>query len=147
MIAYRTNLVVIVPKAFWTYHDQCPVHIRVSHNVHRDFKSERWWTFHGYYFLILDCRFQYHCRYLGCLRLHCHSQKPLPPPPDFQYPMNSPHYYSCSWKYFLHFGSLFPFLLIRLATFLFLIKPLSIPNSASPSRNVFSARGLVTSSL
>ena len=28
--------------------------------------------------------------------------------------------------------------------FLFLIKPLSIPNSASPSRNVFSARGLVT---
>ena len=29
MIAYRTNLVVIVPKAFRTFHDQCPVHIRV----------------------------------------------------------------------------------------------------------------------
>ena len=31
--------------------------------------------------------------------------------------MNSPHYYSRSRKYFLHFGSLFPFLLNRLATF------------------------------
>ena len=29
MIAYGTNLVVIVPKAFRTFHDQCPVHIRV----------------------------------------------------------------------------------------------------------------------
>ena len=28
----------------------------------------------------------------------------------FQYPMNSPHYYSRYQKYFLHFGSLFPFL-------------------------------------
>ena len=29
VIAYRTNLVVIVPKASRTFHDQCPVHIRV----------------------------------------------------------------------------------------------------------------------
>ena len=29
MIAYRTNLVVIVPKAYRTFHGQCPVHIRV----------------------------------------------------------------------------------------------------------------------
>ena len=29
VIAYRTNLVVIVPKAFRTFHDQCGVHIRV----------------------------------------------------------------------------------------------------------------------
>ena len=29
VIAYRTNLVVIVPKAFRTFHDQCRVHIRV----------------------------------------------------------------------------------------------------------------------
>ena len=29
MIAYRTKLVVIVPKAFRTFSDQCPVHIRV----------------------------------------------------------------------------------------------------------------------
>ena len=28
VIAYRTNLVVIVPKAFRTFHDQCTVHIR-----------------------------------------------------------------------------------------------------------------------
>ena len=90
-----------------------------------------------------DCRFQCRCRSLGCLQLQRHSQKPFPaPPPDFQYPMNSPHYYSRYRKYFLHFGSLSPFL-----NFLFLTKPLSIPNSSSPSRNVFSARGLVTSLL
>ena len=29
MIAYRTNLVVMVPKPFRTFHDQCPVHIKV----------------------------------------------------------------------------------------------------------------------
>ena len=29
VIAYGTNLVVIVPKALRTFHDQCPVHIRV----------------------------------------------------------------------------------------------------------------------
>ena len=29
VIAYRTNLVVIVPKVFRTFHDQCPVHIRI----------------------------------------------------------------------------------------------------------------------
>ena len=34
-----------------------------------------------------------------------------------------------------------------LSNFLFLIKPLSTPNSKSPSRNVFSTRGLVTSLL
>ena len=90
-----------------------------------------------------DCRFQCRCRSLGCLQLQRHSQKPFPaPPPDFQYPMNSSHYYSRYRKYFLHFGSLSPFL-----NFLFLTKPLSIPNSLSPSRNVFSAWGLVTSLL
>ena len=65
-------------------------------------------------------------------------RKPLPPPPpDFQYPMNSPHYYSHYRKYFLHFGNLFPFPIKSLNNFLFLIKPLSIPNS----------EGLVTSLL
>ena len=29
VIAYRTNLVVIVSKAFRTFHDQCPVRIRI----------------------------------------------------------------------------------------------------------------------
>ena len=29
VIAYRTNRVVIMPKAFRTFHDQCRVHIRV----------------------------------------------------------------------------------------------------------------------
>ena len=58
--------------------------------------------------------------------------------------MNSPHYYSRYREYFLHFGSFFPFLLNRLSTFLFLIKPLSTPNSASPSRKLFSVRDLTS---
>ena len=29
VIAYRTNLLVTVPKAFRTFHDQCPVHIGI----------------------------------------------------------------------------------------------------------------------
>ena len=29
VIAYRTKFVGIVPKAFRTFHDQCPVHVRV----------------------------------------------------------------------------------------------------------------------
>ena len=61
--------------------------------------------------------------------------------------MNSHYYYTRYRKYFLHFASLFHFLLISPSTFLFLIKPLSTPNSASPSTNVFSARGFVTSLL
>ena len=93
VIAYKTNLVVIVPKAFRTFHDQCPVHIRV--------------------FAVFTVTFGVKG---GCLPLQRHSQKPLPPP-DFQYPMNSPHYYSRYRKYFLHFGSLFPFLLNHLTTF------------------------------
>ena len=58
--------------------------------------------------------------------------------------MNSPHYYSRYREYFLHFGSFFPFLLNRLSTFLFLIKPLLTPNSASPSRKLFSVRDLTS---
>ena len=94
-----------------------PYSLELSQCSQRLFQSERWWTFQGYYFLFPDCRFQCRCRFLGCLQLQRHSQKPHPLPPDFQYPMNSPHYYSRSRKYFLHFGSLFPFLLNRLATF------------------------------
>ena len=105
--------------------------------------------------LLSDCgRFQCRCSSLGSQLQH-HSQKPLPPPPppphpsppNFKYPMNPPHYYSCYRKYFLHFASLFPFLLNRLATFCSWLNLYRLPNSASPSRNVFSARSLVTSLL
>ena len=41
----------------------------------------------------------------------------------------------------------FSFSIKSLNNFLFLIKPLSIPNSARPSRNVFSPQGLITSLL
>ena len=111
VIAYRTNLVVIVPKAVRTFHDQCSVHFS---------------NLTMFCFLFPDCcRFQCRCSSLGS-QLQYYSQKPLPPPPpppphpsppNFKYPMNSPHYYSRYRKYFLHFGSLFPFLLNRLVTF------------------------------
>ena len=113
-----------------------------SHNVHRDFQNERLWTFQGYYFLFPHFRFQCRCRSLGCLQFHFYSQK-LSPLPLFLV-----NFLLCSrtQKYFLPFGSLF-FSIQSFRTFLFLITPLSTPNSASPSRRVFSARGLVTSSL
>ena len=38
MIAYRTNLVVIVSKAFRTFYGQCPVHIRVLAMFTRTFR-------------------------------------------------------------------------------------------------------------
>ena len=96
VIAYWTNLVVIVPKAFRTFHDQCPVRIRVLA------------VFTGTFGVKGGGRFRVTTFYLPLQR---HSQKPLPPPPpDFQYPMKSPHYCSRYRKYFLHFGSLFPFL-------------------------------------
>ena len=111
VIAYGTNLVVIVPKAFRTFHDQCPVHIRVLAVFTGTFRVKGGGrTFQSYRFLFPDCRFQCGCRSLGCLQLQHHSQKPLPPPspprpppplPDLQYPMNSPHYYSRYRKYFL----------------------------------------------
>ena len=116
VIAYGTNLVVIVPKALRTFHDQCPVHIRVLTMFIGTFRVKDGGRFKATTFCFLTAVFSVVLS-LGCLQLHCHSQKPLPPPPpDFQYPMNSPHYYPCSRKYFLHFGSLFPFVLNHLAT-------------------------------
>ena len=116
-----------------------------SHNVHRDFQNERLWTFQGYYFLFPHFRFQCRCRSLGCLQFHFYSQK-LSPLPLFLV-----NFLLCSRsrdrKHFLHFGSLFLQSIKSFRTFLFLITPLSTPNSASPSRRVFSARGLVASSL
>ena len=98
------------------------------------FQSEWWWTFQGYYFLFPHYSFQCCCRPLWCLHLHCNSQK-LSPPPLPLYPMNFLHC-SRSRKYFRYFGSRFPFSIKSRSNFLFLIKPLSIPNSATPSRNV-----------
>ena len=93
------------------------------------------WTFQGYCFLFPNCRFQCRCRSLGCLLLHCHSQK-----------LSLWTFYS----FFVH-GSILSILVVffftkSLSTFSLLIKPLLTPNSARPSRSVFNERGLVTSS-
>ena len=99
-----------------------------------------------------DCgRFQCRCSSHGSHLQH-HSQRPLPPPPhpsppNFKYPMKPSHYHFHYRKYFLCFASLFLFLLNRLATFCSWLNLYRLPNSASPSRNVFSTRGLVTSLL
>ena len=37
VIAYRTNLVVIVPKAFWTFHDQCSLYTLQFSQCSQDF--------------------------------------------------------------------------------------------------------------
>ena len=57
------------------------------------------------------------CRSIRCLHLHCYSQK-LTPAPLPLYPMNFLHC-SSSRNYFRYFGSLFLFLLNRLANFCF----------------------------
>ena len=73
VIAYRTNLVVIVPKAFRTFHDQCPVHIRVLTMFTETFRVKGGGRF--------KATTKFRCRILGCLQLHSHFQEPLPPPP------------------------------------------------------------------
>ena len=123
VIVYRTNLAVIVPKTVRTFHDQCSVHLRILTMFTRIFRVKGGERFKATTLCFLTVVvFQCRCSSLGSQLQH-HSQKPLPPPPphpsppNFKYPMNSPHYYSRYWKYFLHFASLFPFLLNRLATF------------------------------
>ena len=137
-----------MPKAFSTFHDQCPVHIGVLTMFTGTFSVKGGGRFRTTPFCFLTVVFRAVVTLFGCLQLQCHSRKPFPaPPPDFQYPMNSPHYYSRYRNYFLHFGIAFFLSIKSLNNVLFLIKPLSVPNSASPSRNVFSARGLITSLL
>ena len=124
VIAYRTNLVVIVPKAVRTFHDQCSLHLRILTMFTGISRVKGGGCFKATTFCFLTVVvFGVVVALLGS-QLQQHSQKPLPPPPpphpsppNFKYPMNSPHYYSRYRKYFLHFGSLFPFLLNRLVTF------------------------------
>ena len=97
------------------------VHIRVFAMFTETFRVKGGGRFRATTFLFPHYHFQCRCRSLGYLQLQRHSQKPFPsppPPPDFQYLMNSPHYYSRYRKYFLHFGSLFPFQLNHLKLFI-----------------------------
>ena len=123
VIAYRTNLVVIVPKAVRTFHDQCSVHFRILTMFTGIFRVKGGGRFKATTFCFLTVVvFQCRCSSLGVkfntiLRSHFLLLLLLIlPPPNFQYPMNPPYYYSHYRKYFLHFASLFRFLLNRLAT-------------------------------
>ena len=103
------------------------------------------WLLLSVFSLSFKCR----CRSLGCLRLHCHSQKPLPSRSSrFSIPDELSSLLLSFSEVISAFRWPFSFSIKSLSNVLFLIKPLSIPiNSASQSRNVFSARGLVTSLL
>ena len=121
VVAYWTTFVVIVPKAFRTFHDQCPVHIRVLTMFTGIFRVKGGGLFMATSSCFLTVVFIVVFALLGAFSFTASLLPLLPPPPpappDFQYPMNSPHYYSRYRKYLLHFGSLFPFLLNHLATF------------------------------
>ena len=110
-------------RAFRTFLDQCPVHIKVLTIFTGTFRVKGGGRFRITTFSFLTVFFGVVVALLGVFSFTVilRIAKPLPllvPPPLLPlYPMNSPHYYSRSRKYFLHFGSLFPFLLNRLATF------------------------------
>ena len=103
------------------------------------------WLLLSVFSLSFKCR----CRSLGCLQLHCHSQKPLPSRSSrFSISDELSSLLLSFSEVISAFRWPFSFSIKSLSNVLFLIKPLSIPiNSASQSRNVFSARGLVTSLL
>ena len=102
------------------------------------------WLLLSVFSLSFKCR----CRSLGCLRLHCHSQKPLPSRSSrFSISDQLSSLLLSFSEVISAFRWPFSFSIKSFSNVLFLTKPLSIPNSASQSRNVFSARGLVTSLL
>ena len=125
VIGYRTNLVVIVPKAFRTFHDQCGVHIRVFAMFTGTFRVKGGGRFRATTFCVLTVVFSVVVALLGAFSFNAILRS----------------------YFLLLLSDELSFSIKSRNNFLFLIKPLSIPNSASPSRNVFSARGLVTSLL
>ena len=64
VITYRINLVVIVPRSFRTFHDQCPVHIRVLTMFTGIFRVKGGGRFSATAFYFLTVVF---CVNLGCL--------------------------------------------------------------------------------
>ena len=119
VIAYRTNLVVIVPKAFRTFHDQCPVHITVLEMITGNFRVKGGGRFRAITFCFLTVVFSVIVALLGAFSFNVilGNHFLFLPPSDFQYPVNSPRYYSRYGNYFRHCGRLFPFLLNYFAIF------------------------------
>ena len=126
VITYRTNVVIIVPRAFRKFHDQCPVHIRILTIFTGIFRVKGGGIFRAITFWFLSVVFSVVVALLGVFSFTA-IRKSSPPP---LYLMNFLHW-SRSLKYFLHFGSLLLFLSNHLGPFCqFLIKPLSTPKSA-----------------
>ena len=136
----------IVPRAFRTFHDQSPVHIRILTMFTGNFGVTGGGRFMTITFCFLTVVFSVVVALSGVFSftaiLRSHFLLLL--------------IFNIRWTLLiitLALGSIFyisvafPPSINSLSNFLFLIKPLSIPNSASPSRNIFSARGLVTSLL
>ena len=70
VIAYRTNLVVIVPKAFRTFHDQCGVHIRVFAMFTGTFRVKGGGRFRATTFYFLTVVFSVVVALLGVFRFN-----------------------------------------------------------------------------
>ena len=125
VITYSTNLVIIVPRAFRKFHDQCPVHIRILTIFTGIFRVKGGGIFRAVTFSFLTVVFSVVVALLGATSLPFAKVLLLT-----LYLMNFLHW-SRSLKYFLHFGSLLLFLSNHLGPFCqFLIKPLSTPKSA-----------------
>ena len=137
-----------MPRALRTFHDQCPVHIKVLTIFTGNFKEKGGGRFRITTFSFLTVFFGVVVALLGVfsftviLRSH------------FLFFFLLPFFLYIRWPLLIItlvlvsifcISVAFSFSIKSLGNFLFLIKPLSIPNSASPSGNVFSALGFVTS--
>ena len=148
VIAYRTNFVVVVPKAFRAFHDQCPVQFRVLAMFTGTFRVKGGGRFRAttlcfltVVFVSLSLSWESSWRPSSEATFFSSSSSPSSSKSDELSSLLLS--FSEVFSAFLDFS----FSIKLLSKFLFLLKPLSIPNSAGPSRNVFSARGLVTSLL
>ena len=144
VIADKTNFLGIVPKAYRTFHDQCPVHIRVLAMFTAIFRVKGGGRFRATTFCFLNVVFSVVVAPLGVFIFTAIRISYL-----------LPLFICIRWTLYIALvlesifvvSVAFFFFIKWLSKFLFLIKPLSIPNSVSPSWNVFSARSLVTSLL
>ena len=102
-LVIRTNLVWIVPRAFRSFHDHCPIHIRILTMFTGIFRAGEVVDVSWLLLSVSSLSFSVSLSLSCLLQLHCHSQKLSP---LALYLMNFLHC-SRSRKYFLHFGSLF----------------------------------------
>ena len=115
VIAYRTNHVVMVPKAFRTFHDQCPVHIKVHAMFSGTFRVKGGGRFRATIFWFLTVVFSVIVALLGAFSFNTILEATSSS--WFSICEELPSLLLSLSEVFWHFGSLFPFLLNHLETF------------------------------